>query len=155
MSNVDISVILAVVGAMVLLLLLFLLVRPKQKVRLSESDIRRPHMVSSDPVERSTLGIVTTERGKIGVHAKDATHSGPADDLTILKGVGPKLAGLLAAQGLTRFDQVASLSPGQLSALDESLGAFRGRLERDRVVEQADFLARGDRDGFEQKFGKL
>jgi predicted flap endonuclease-1-like 5' DNA nuclease len=39
--------------------------------------------------------------------------------------------------------------------IDESLGAFRGRLERDRVLEQADFLARGDIAGYEAKFGKL
>ena len=27
--------------------------------------------------------------------------------------------------------------------------------QRDRVVEQADYLARGDRDGFEERFGRL
>jgi hypothetical protein len=35
------------------------------------------------------------------------------------------------------------------------MGAFRGRIERDRVVEQARYLARGDRDGYEATFGKL
>jgi len=39
--------------------------------------------------------------------------------------------------------------------LDDRLGPFKGRLERDRVVEQASYLARGDRDGFEARFGKL
>jgi hypothetical protein len=39
--------------------------------------------------------------------------------------------------------------------LEEKLGPFRGRLARDRVVEQARFLARGDRDGFEAQFGSL
>jgi predicted flap endonuclease-1-like 5' DNA nuclease len=69
--------------------------------------------------------------------------------------VGPKLAGLLRAQGLTRFDQVAGLTASELERLDAHLGAFRGRLQRDRVVEQADYLARGDLDGFEERFGKL
>ena len=32
---------------------------------------------------------------------------------------------------------------------------YRYGLTRDRIVEQADYLARGDTDGFEQKFGKL
>lgn len=155
MSNVDMGILLTVVVGLVLLLLLFLLLRPKQKIRLGESEIKRPHMVDSQSVKVPTLGVVTTEREKVAVHAKDATHIGPADDLTILKGVGPKLAGLLATHGLTRFDHIASLSAGQLSKLDDKLGAFRGRLARDRIVEQADYLARGDRDGFEQKFGKL
>ena len=56
---------------------------------------------------------------------------------------------------VTRFDQIAKLSAGQVEALDDSLGAFRGRLTRDRVVDQADYLARGDIDGFEARFGKL
>ena len=62
---------------------------------------------------------------------------------------------MLNGHGLTRFDQIASLSPAQVSDLDDKLGAFRGRLTRDKVVDQADYLARGDIDGFEQKYGKL
>jgi len=42
-----------------------------------------------------------------------------------------------------------------MAILDEQLGAFRGRIQRDRIVEQAQFLERGDTDGFEQQFGKL
>ena len=43
----------------------------------------------------------------------------------------------------------------EIERLDEQLGAFRGRIKRDRIVEQADYLARGDTDGFEQRFGAL
>ena len=62
---------------------------------------------------------------------------------------------MLNERGITRFDQIAKLSPGQVEALDASLGAFRGRFARDRIVEQADYLARGDIDGYEAKFGNL
>ena len=54
-----------------------------------------------------------------------------------------------------RLSQLAGLSSAELERLDSQLGAFRGRLARDRVVEQADYLARNDIDGYEQKFGKL
>jgi predicted flap endonuclease-1-like 5' DNA nuclease len=47
------------------------------------------------------------------------------------------------------------MTDSELQLLDEHLGAFRGRLERDRVVEQAGYLASGDVDGFERRFGKL
>ena len=57
--------------------------------------------------------------------------------------------------GITRFEQLAKLSEGDLDRLDQHLGAFKGRLERDQVPLQADYLARGDEDGFEQRFGKL
>jgi predicted flap endonuclease-1-like 5' DNA nuclease len=80
---------------------------------------------------------------------------GGANDLCRLKGVGPKFADALKAAGFVRFEQIASLSPNEIERLDQRLGAFRGRITRDRIVEQADYLARNDTDGFERKFGKL
>ncbi len=80
---------------------------------------------------------------------------GPPDDLQTLKGVGAKFASTLNAAGITRFDQLAALSMGDIADLDEKMGAFKGRLLRDRVVEQATFLARGDIAGFESAFGKI
>lgn len=77
------------------------------------------------------------------------------DPLTRLKGVGPKLEALLNDQGITRYEQLASLDDRELAALEERLGAFKGRLTRDRVVEQARLLASGDTAGFEATFGKL
>lgn len=81
--------------------------------------------------------------------------SGAGDVMTRMKGVGPKLAVRLNELGYTRFDQLAALTPDELAALDAQLGSFQGRLARDRVVEQAGYLARGDTAGFEQVFGKL
>ena len=81
--------------------------------------------------------------------------NGPPDNLQLLKGVGPRLAAMLAEYGITRFDQLAGLGKTEIALLDARLGAFAGRIERDRLVEQACYLARGDRDGFEAKFGKL
>jgi predicted flap endonuclease-1-like 5' DNA nuclease len=77
------------------------------------------------------------------------------DELTRLKGVGPKLETMLNEEGITRYEQLASLDPQELAALEERLGAFQGRLTRDRVVEQARLLASGDTEGFEATFGKL
>jgi predicted flap endonuclease-1-like 5' DNA nuclease len=47
------------------------------------------------------------------------------------------------------------LTSTEIERLDNRLGSFRGRIARDRIVEQADYLARNDIDGFEQKFGKI
>ena len=79
----------------------------------------------------------------------------PADDLQRLKGVGPKFVAQLNLLGITRFDQLAGLNANEVAHLDERLGAFQGRLERDRIIEQANYLARGDIEGFEQRFGNL
>lgn len=76
-------------------------------------------------------------------------------DLTQLKGLGPKLVAALAELGITRIDQIAALSPDQAADLDARLGNFRGRLARDRWIEQARLLAAGDRAAYEAEFGKL
>jgi predicted flap endonuclease-1-like 5' DNA nuclease len=81
--------------------------------------------------------------------------TGPADDLRQLKGVGPKFVARLGELGITRFDQLAGLNANEAAHLDERMGPFRGRLARDRVIEQADLLARGDIESFEERFGKL
>jgi predicted flap endonuclease-1-like 5' DNA nuclease len=80
---------------------------------------------------------------------------GPADDLRQLKGVGPKFVARLNELGITRFDQLAGFNANEAAHLDERMGPFQGRLARDRVIEQADLLARGDRETFEETFGKL
>jgi len=90
----------------------------------------------------------------LGVAVEHAP-TGPADDLQLLKGVGPKFVARLNELGITRFDQLAGLNPNEAAHLDERMGPFQGRVARDRVIEQADYLARGDTDGFEEKFGKL
>jgi predicted flap endonuclease-1-like 5' DNA nuclease len=81
--------------------------------------------------------------------------SGPPDNLRLLKGVGPKMVAQLNEFGITRFDQLAGLTETEVALLDKRMGAFEGRIARDRLVEQARYLERDDKDGFESKFGKL
>ncbi|MDB5699478.1 MAG: hypothetical protein JWN69_2282 [Alphaproteobacteria bacterium] len=91
----------------------------------------------------------------VDVHDAIAAAAGPPDNLQTLKGVGPKLAAKLNDQGITRFDQLAALNAAQIEALDARLEQFRGRIARDRLVDQAGYLARGDTAGFEVTFGNL
>lgn len=81
--------------------------------------------------------------------------AGPPDDLSRIKGVGPKLVALLNALGITRYDQIAGWTDADIAEVDTRLGDFRGRPSRDKWVEQAGFLAQGDIAGFEARFGKL
>lgn len=93
----------------------------------------------------------------IGIQARSHLPGATAtpDDLQILKGVGPKFATRLNELGIVRYEQLANLSENEAAMLDEKLGPFRGRIARDRVIDQARYLARGDVDGFEEQFGKL
>ena len=149
-----------------LAILLFLVLRPRQRVRLSsESAPVRPHMAHArDRAPGEGRGLageaaaaacdVTGELLGASVHRTLAGEEA-ADDFTRMKGVGPKLAEALHAQGFARFDQLARLTPAEIERCDSKFGAFRGRLQRDRIPEQADYLARGDIDGYEARFGKL
>ena len=141
----------------------FLVFRPRQRVRLTDSAPVRPHMASNRRSETKDLAseaaaAASDVSGEIigaPVHRHLSGGSEPADDLVMIKGIGPKLADMLHARGFHRFEQLAHLTPEEIEMIDQQLGPFAGRIRRDRIVEQAAYLARGDVDGFEQQFGKL
>lgn len=83
--------------------------------------------------------------------ASDGRH----DELTRLKGVGPKLAAQLQELGVTRFDQIAAWDDATIDRIDAQLGRFQGRIRRDDWVTQARLLSNGDEAGYEAKFGRL
>ena len=148
---------------LVALVLAFVLLRPRQRVQLTDSAPIRPHMPDRRPPEgrgvpgevAAATSDVTGELLRAPVHRVLDGQGEDGDDLCVIKGVGPKFADRLHDLGFHRFAQLAALSPTEIERLDEQLGAFRGRIVRDRIVEQADYLARNDVDGFEQRFGKL
>jgi predicted flap endonuclease-1-like 5' DNA nuclease len=84
-----------------------------------------------------------------------AAHAAGTDDLTRIKGLGPKLAATLNELGVTRFDQIAAWSEADVDRVDSLLGRFQGRIRRDEWVEQASYLARGDTEGFAARFGAV
>jgi len=158
----------AAVLAIVLLLLVLMRSAARQRVRReADSEAGDPYVATRDrpylkPPPREGAGVAdeaaraaTDVAGAVlGVDVKHGP-AGPADDLQRLKGVGPKFVARLRELGITRFDQLAGLNANEAAHLDERMGPFQGRLARDRVIEQAAYLARGDIDGFEEKFGKL
>jgi predicted flap endonuclease-1-like 5' DNA nuclease len=153
------------VAVVVGLIVGFLIFRPRQRVRLTDSAPLRPHMASARDSRRESNDIAAEAAAAasdvsgeiIGAPVHRHLVNGPdgADDFQRLKGVGPRLAETLHARGFTRFEQLAHLTPQEIDMLDQQLGPFNGRIWRDRIVEQATYLARGDVDGFEQHFGKL
>jgi predicted flap endonuclease-1-like 5' DNA nuclease len=80
---------------------------------------------------------------------------GLPDPLTRMKGLGPKAEATLHALGITRYEQIAAWNDADIARVDAQMGAFKGRITRDRWVEQARHLAAGDIAEFEAAFGKL
>jgi len=59
------------------------------------------------------------------------------DDLKLIKGVGPKLEGMLNGLGIYTFEQIAGFSVSELQWVDENLTSFKGRAFRDDWIAQA------------------
>lgn len=60
-----------------------------------------------------------------------------ADDLTELKGVGPKVAQALRALGITRFQQIASWTDADIDEIAPRLKTAAGRIKKSDWVGQA------------------
>ncbi|MEM1076966.1 MAG: endonuclease [Pseudomonadota bacterium] len=80
-----------------------------------------------------------------------AARDGKADDLKKIKGVGPKLEGVLNSMGFYHFDQVAAWTEAELAWVDENLEGFKGRASRDEWVAQAKLLASGGETEFSKR----
>ncbi len=99
---------------------------------------KQVHATLAAPHEAQTHQVSVT-------HAEDAS---PADDLTILEGVGPKVASVLQEAGITTFAQLASSDPAHLEAILRA--AKLQMLDPRGWIEQARLAAQGDWEGLKK-----
>ncbi|MEM6385718.1 MAG: hypothetical protein AAF718_05725 [Pseudomonadota bacterium] len=81
----------------------------------------------------------------------DAPRDGQGDNLKEIKGIGPKLEKLCNRLGFWHFDQIAAWSSNEVAWVDANLEGFKGRVTRDRWVEQAGILASGGETEFSKR----
>ena len=86
--------------------------------------------------------------------ALTAARDGAADDLKLIKGVGPKMETLLNSLGFYHYDQIAAWTADEVSWVDQNLEGFKGRVSRDNWVTQAQALASGAETEFSQRAKK-
>lgn len=101
--------------------------------------------------ERLMAERAALERSK-GAPADDQSPPGQAplftppaeapDELEKIRGIGPVLKARLNELGITTFAQIAALTEADLARLDEVLD-FKGRIAREKWVEQARALSEG------------
>lgn len=72
-----------------------------------------------------------------------AARDNAPDDLSLIWGVGPKLATMLNTMGVWHFDQIASWKAEELAWVDARLTGFKGRATRDDWISQAKKLSTG------------
>jgi predicted flap endonuclease-1-like 5' DNA nuclease len=102
---------------LVILLLWYLwkyLTRPKSTGSQSYPPapaVKAPEVVGPEPVVRAAEVVIPTAPSPI-----------KPDDLTLLEGIGPKIASLLQAAGITTFTQLAEADLGRLSQILKDAG---------------------------------
>ncbi|MCE8008831.1 hypothetical protein [Aestuariivita sp.] len=94
----------------------------------------------------NTSDATTESQPETLVGARD----GRADNLKLLKGVGPKLEQTLNELGFFHFDQIAKWTEAEVAWVDTRL-KFKGRIERDGWIEQAKILAAGGETEFSKR----
>ncbi len=109
----------------------------------------------SDEVDKLRRDFARARAGNEAAAIPDGSRSVDPLALEQLKGVGPKFADKLRAAGITRIDQIAGWSGADVQVIDGQMGEFRGRIEGDRLVEQAKLLTEGRYTEYETLFGKL
>ncbi|MDW3096383.1 MAG: hypothetical protein R8G33_11970 [Gammaproteobacteria bacterium] len=74
----------------------------------------------------------TTTEGKIPTLTDSAV-----DDLKLIKGVGPKIEGMLNDLGIYKFSQIAAWKQKDIDEISSKLGSFKDRISRDDWVKKA------------------
>jgi NADH-quinone oxidoreductase subunit E len=101
-------------------------------------------LAAAAPVEPAEPEPLVPHGAEVRPVALPAPRQGAPDDLTLIVGVDPKTEVTLHALGVYHFDQIAAWTPANIAWVDQYL-RFRGRIVRERWVEQAEDLARGER----------
>ncbi|MGB5755743.1 MAG: hypothetical protein WBM50_02410, partial [Acidimicrobiales bacterium] len=78
----------------------------------------------------------------IGRPTPDGVMADHRDDLQVVNGIGPVSEKTLNALGIRTWEQLAAMTPAEVDRVDEALGSFRGRIERDQWIGQAADLIR-------------
>ena len=175
MAQLDQTTLIVVAAVIVVALLIafWIMRRPATRIRTETPDVLTPGaapaarntlLVDAPPaaavvpppasVGMAGLGEIVTA-GAVDVADEPEVPAAEGDDLTRIKGVGPKLSAMLRGLGVTRYDQIAGWSEADVARIDPQLGAFQGRIARDAWIEQCRYLAAGDTAGFEARFGKV
>jgi predicted flap endonuclease-1-like 5' DNA nuclease len=79
-----------------------------------------------------------------------AASHGPSDDLKRIRGVGVLIEKRLNAMGISRYEQIANWTSGDIDRVSQML-EFKGRIEREGWVEQARILLSGGYTEFSRR----
>ena len=101
------------------------------------SAIDKKMTASAEPAALPEVAVPAVAAAASKPEGLAAARGGKADDLKIIKGIGPKLEALLHTLGFFHFDQLAAWTAAELAWVDDNLDGFKGRALREDWVGQA------------------
>jgi len=126
--------------------------KPAAKAKAAPAKAPAKAKAAAKPVKAKAASAPAPATGKA---KKPRTMTAPrksgADDLKMIKGVGPKLETLVNSLGFYHFDQISKWTGDEIAWVDENLEGFKGRVSRDNWVEQAKILAAGGETEFSKR----
>jgi len=129
--------------------------RKSLTAKSEQVELASPELLRGEPIGPSGKRTVKAEKPSLDHPDRPAGIEKPAlvDDLKLISGVGPKNEGILHSLGIYTFAQIASWKEAERAWVDSYLN-FKGRIDRDDWVKQADALARGGVEEYIRVFGK-
>ncbi len=109
------------------------LVRRQARVDELEHELQRSYRVR----ERVLRELHEREQETRLLRRKMAVEPTPADDLTVIRGIGTVTAQALEEIGLVTYRQIAALVPRDIEWIEERIPALRGRVRAEQWAEDA------------------
>jgi len=97
---------------------------------------RQPAAQAAKPAATPEPALLPFAVAPVATEALAERKATASDDLLKIKGIGPKIAALLNALGITAYAQIAAWTPADIALIEDKI-EFRGRVTREKWIEQA------------------
>ncbi|HLQ20382.1 MAG TPA: hypothetical protein VK146_15515 [Tabrizicola sp.] len=101
--------------------------------------------------EKATRSKAAKAAAPVGLVRLDGPRGGTADELQEIEGIGPALEKLVNSLGFYHFDQIAAWTEADVALIDAEMKNFKGRITRDKWVEQARIIVSDGLEAFRER----
>lgn len=129
--------------------------RPVTSAPETSPVLKEPSNVKVANSQEDDVSIKTNPDAKLDDNNRPQAMERPEviDDLKLISGIGPKIETILHELGVFTFKQISDWTEAERKWVDGYLN-FRGRIDREDWVKQADALAKGGVEEYVRVFGK-
>ena len=127
---------------------------PKGKTAKAKADPKPAPAVEAKPKAAKTAKPKVAKSAEPqGLVRLKAPRKGKPDDLQEIEGIGPALEKLVNSLGFYHFDQIAAWTEADVALVDAEMKTFKGRITRDKWVEQAKIIVSEGLEAFRERAG--